>query len=232
MKFRNKETAEVLDDISKVADRYCMNHDCFWQRCPMEDATKGEPCGTWTKDHPHEAAALMGYEVVPEPGDDTVPMDTLAETFNRIGKGANMDKPLKDWTLGECKEWCSVQSKCPPKCPIETICTKAPNNWDLSDKPRFTQQEVEDAKIMKRVFGQDGVVKRKEHCLTFNEMPIDKKIFPSLVVGEEVTLSKILGEEKLSRIYPKISRRSIKGGARFKDHARGKSCSALQYSWR
>lgn len=94
MKFRNKETTEVLDDISKVADRYCINHDCFWQRCPMEDATKGEPCGTWAKGHPHEAAALMGYEVIPEPGDDTVPMDTLAETFNKIGKEASMDKPL------------------------------------------------------------------------------------------------------------------------------------------
>ena len=63
-------------------------------------------------------------------------------------------------------------------------------------KPRFTQQDIEDAKIMKRIFGRDGVVKRKEHCLTFNETPIDKKIFPSLAVGEEVTLSKILGEEK------------------------------------
>ena len=30
MKFQDKETGEVLDDISKVADRYCMNHDCFW----------------------------------------------------------------------------------------------------------------------------------------------------------------------------------------------------------
>lgn len=32
-----------------------------------------------------EAAALMGYEVVYESGDDAVPLDMLADTFNEIG---------------------------------------------------------------------------------------------------------------------------------------------------
>lgn len=96
MKFWNKETAEILDDISKVADRYCMNHDCFWQRCPMEDATKGEPCGTWTKDHPHEAAALMGYEVLEDTSTDTLTdqQNTLTARPDSLTQEANMDKPI------------------------------------------------------------------------------------------------------------------------------------------
>ena len=80
MKFRNKETAEVLDDIATVSDRYCMDHDCFVKRCPMEDATKGEPCGTWAKDHPHEAARLMGYEVVEDDSDQS------QKSFNSVAK--------------------------------------------------------------------------------------------------------------------------------------------------
>lgn len=42
---------------------------------------------------PHEAAALMGYEVVE---------DDMPETAKHKEE-ANMDKPLKDWTLGEAK---------------------------------------------------------------------------------------------------------------------------------
>ena len=30
----------------------------------MEDAAKGDPCAEWIKAHPHEAARLMGYEVL------------------------------------------------------------------------------------------------------------------------------------------------------------------------
>ena len=154
-----------------------------------------------------EAAALMDYEVIPEPGDDTNPI-------NGIKKEANMDKPRICEVLGvEVGERFSVEDQ-----RGGDLLYVDKNGWvkyeedgNLSSsalqfainhpeciirKPRFTQQDIEDAKIMKRIFGRDGVVKRKEHCLTFNETPIDKKIFPSLAVGEEVTLSKILGEEK------------------------------------
>lgn len=63
MKFRSK-TGEVFDNISVLADQFCMYSDCFWNKCKMHEATNGEPCGEWVKAHPHEAARLMGYEVV------------------------------------------------------------------------------------------------------------------------------------------------------------------------
>ena len=66
MKFRNPETGEVFDNIAVLVDRFCMDNDCFWNKCEMEEATNGEPCGEWVKAHPHEAARLMGYEVVEE----------------------------------------------------------------------------------------------------------------------------------------------------------------------
>lgn len=204
MKFRNKETAEVLDDILKVADQYCMNHYCFWQRCPMEEATNGEPCGTWAKDHPHEAARLMGYEVIPDPGDDTVPIDTLAETFRKIGKEANMDKPLKDWTLGECKAWCErTGGECPERCPIERICDlmeQSPAMLDLDEKPRFTQQEVELVKAIRVLFPKATFLERVS-CGTLGisnnaegwMAEIDSDLFPSIKSGQSVTLDEIIG---------------------------------------
>lgn len=56
MKFRDKKTGqEVSENIREIADGYCMAHDCFWDKCPMEDAAKGEPCAEWIKAHPHRS---------------------------------------------------------------------------------------------------------------------------------------------------------------------------------
>lgn len=204
MKFRNKETAEVLDDISKVSDRYCMDHDCFWKSCPMEDAAKGEPCGVWVKEHPHEAAALMGYEVVDEM------RDKMREPQLNAGeKEANMDKPLKDWTLGELSDYCKKVVdpdgncfNCEAKkyiglCPFEET---APCDWDFEVKPRFTQQEVERAKAIKVLYPEirymqaddrylRGLNKGKESVF----LDCVLSWFPSLRPNETVTLDEIIG---------------------------------------
>ena len=197
MKFRNKETAEVLDDIATVSDRYCMDHDCFVKRCPMEDATKGEPCGTWAKDHPHEAARLMGYEVVDEMRDE------MREPRLNAGKEeANMDKPLKDWTLGEAKEYCTSRNgNCADDCifskkGIGMVCGIAPKPvwWTLPEKPRFTQQEVEDAKTIRRILRDDGKLTRSIHGIpTYGCIYLKKEVFPSIRPGKSYTLDEIIG---------------------------------------
>ena len=62
---------------------------------------------------------------------------------------ANMDKPLKDWTLGELQEWCYQYRKahtdkpCEQGCPIYQmgICRcEWVYEWGLEGKPRFTQR--------------------------------------------------------------------------------------------
>ena len=219
MKFRNKETAEVLDDISKVSDRYCMNHDCFWQRCPMEDATKGEPCGTWAKDHPREAASLMGYEVLDEMLENAEEM--REPQLNAGDKEANMDKPLKDWTLGECRSHCEkvlgsgddckgcaleylirngecIFKDCPRDINFESMDTR-------NKKPRFTQQEAEDAKEIMRIFNADRNIvverigngdlriHRKGSC---QSVQLNKWLFPQIRPGQSYTLDEIIGGAK------------------------------------
>lgn len=88
MKFHNPETGEVLS-ISDTVDKYCKQRWC--DNCLLGDPDR--VCADWAETHPHEAARLMGYEVVYEPGDDASPIEDVAKAFSEIGKEANMDKP-------------------------------------------------------------------------------------------------------------------------------------------
>ena len=67
-------------------------------------------------------------------------------------------------------------------------------------KPRWTEQEVEDAKTIKRVFGRDGTIERHSKTmtvpystLTFDHLYISENLFPSLHPDESVTLDEIIG---------------------------------------
>ena len=94
--------------------------------------------------------------------------DDMPETAKHKEE-ANMDKPLKDWTLGECMGECSkltYRGLTCEQCPLDKICGNAVDEWNLSDKPRWTQQEVEDAKAVRRVFGRDGVIERYNKAMT------------------------------------------------------------------
>ena len=99
MKFLDLETGEILT-FEEVGRSPC-KHDGMCRTC--EIYKEHGLCMDYLKKHPHEAARLMGYEVVSEPGNDAVPMDALAETFNKIGKETDTDKPLDDYQCPSCK---------------------------------------------------------------------------------------------------------------------------------
>ena len=130
-----------------------------------------------------------------------------------------MDKPLKDWTFGELKEWCYQYRKahtdkpCEQACPIyqRGICRcEWVHEWDLDEKPRFTQQEVEDAKTIKRIFGADNFTHihkdedgwpemmdgpGEDGTIGWCSIGMEKGMFPSIRPGETVTLDEIIGGE-------------------------------------
>lgn len=66
MKLRNPETGEVFNNLQQAADVFCLNYDSYCQGCPIDKANGGRACRDWIQKHPHEAARLMGLEVVKE----------------------------------------------------------------------------------------------------------------------------------------------------------------------
>ena len=72
MKFRSK-TGEVYIGILEAMDYYCdSKEDC--NACALREPVKSyqkqkNPCYAYVADNPHEAASLMGYEVVEENSD-------------------------------------------------------------------------------------------------------------------------------------------------------------------
>lgn len=122
-------------------------------------------------------------------------------------KEANMDKPLKDWTLGELKLECEAHEGC-NGCRFEgsRFCgqtgAQCPADWDLFERPRFTQKDVEDAKTIKYIFGREGIIRRHNKAsvapnsnLTFEYAFINENMFPSIKEGQEYSLDEIIGEE-------------------------------------
>lgn len=114
-------------------------------------------------------------------------------------------KPLSEWTLGEIKAECGKrEKKCkgclfdinPNKCRVmEAIRFRCPDSWDLSEPPRWTEQDREDAKMIKRLIPWANQVNRgMEGSLSLNPVTaIDRKLFPLLKPGESAMLDEIIG---------------------------------------
>ena len=150
---------------------------------------------------------LMGYEVVYEPGDDASPIEDVAKAFSEIGKEANMDKPLKDWTLGEAKEYCTSRNgNCADDCifskkGIGMVCGISPKPvwWTLPEKPRFTQQEVERAKAIRVIYPTAYRLEEADPLIRVWDKEgkllshVDTALFPSHQPGQSYTLDEIIG---------------------------------------
>ena len=118
-----------------------------------------------------------------------------------------MDKPLKDWTLGEVEANCQQKARC-KDCDMlrqngyECRFSGGPYLWDLSDKPRFTEQEVERAKAIKVLCPEIYAIKN-DGAWTALIGDVDNKscaietvagaLFPSAKLNVVYTLDEIIG---------------------------------------
>ena len=113
MKFRNPETGEVIP-IYVALSRYCNTKGGWCCKCSIPGAMNQpeNPCEPWAETHPHEAARLMGYEVVEdEPSEDT---------------GQLKDKDCHTCGYFENKERCG---SCIATINITGERTSEPSNW-------------------------------------------------------------------------------------------------------
>ena len=226
MKFRNHETGEVVS-IPVAVSRYCKTKGRWCCKCSLPGAMNQseKPCEPWVEAHPHEAARLMGFEVVEDETEDSMFYSQSLEVLNpakaireALEKEANMDKPRICEVLGvEVGERFSIS-------PVEKqlyvsesgniidddrhlfaqLFVDAINHPDrIIRKPRFTQQEVESAKIISVLFPEATHIERlrgsKVLGITGAEdgwiADIESSLFPEIKSGQSVTLDEIIGGE-------------------------------------
>ena len=216
MKFRDPKTGKVFDSIKAAVDYVCQEQESCGDWCPLYCKKPLPGCVKFSVKNPHEAADLMGYEVVE---DDC---DQLQKSRNSVAKeeDANMDKPricevlgveegeYWDFKNGDISEIKSafilpdgiVRSAVGDQIDVNALCDAINHPDRIIRKPRFTEQDVEDAKAVKRVFGRDGTVKRLKKAitdpysnLTFDNIYINEGMFPCIFEGQSYTLDEIIG---------------------------------------
>lgn len=209
--------------------------------CPLDEPSHKEEdasCVDWCNEHPHEAASLMGYEVVEDEPKKTCDncgyykgnkvcgfkdfeIQITPEQGCAVWKPkeeANMDKPRICEILGiEPGESFYIQGFDGVLFWImdDGTFTTQPNNapgsasallrtLDHPDriirKPRFTQQEVEDAKTLLRVFPErlDSISRSKDGTVNIAAKGawrgyLNTDAFPSILPGHSYTLDEIIG---------------------------------------
>ena len=117
---------------------------------------------------------------------------------------ANMDKPLKDWTLGEIKEYCREKGYYCGDCPAKDEgdrckLNSTPEIWPLDPKPRFTEQEVERAKAIRLIYPTAYRLEEADPLIRVWDKEgkllahVDVNLFLSLNPEQSYTLDEIIG---------------------------------------
>ena len=199
MKFRNKN--------GEVFETHCDTCGAGSSGCKL--AWKNVKCVLF-RNNPYEAVRLMGYEVVED--EPSTPEEAIDKYIKIKREEADMEKPLKDWTLGELKEGCYQYRKahtdkpCEQTCPIYQrgiCCREWVHEWDLEEKPRWTEQEVERAKAIKVLWPEANTIKADgDWTVLVNSNKgliretIARKLFPSAEKNRVYTLNEIIGGSK------------------------------------
>ena len=216
MKFRDRETGEVLTD-EQAQGQFCKGRHC-WE-CPMNQKSPAkECCVDFRKSHPHEAARLMGYEVVEEMRENAGEM--REPQLNAGEREANMDKPRICEVLGVevgqrfrvdypkgMTAWLHINEEGfvereggANRFKVGNSIAWAINHPDrIIHKPHFTEQEVEAAKAIKTLFPCAVSVKRLDLSIRVQDrdevliVQLSNSLFRSIQLGETYTLDEIIG---------------------------------------
>ena len=223
MKFRDPKTGKLYQNARAALDSFPCPQRVSCENCKFNENKCTEK---WVNEHPYEAAALMGYEVVEEHASTHEKTHADAIENARVHlEEANMDKPRICEVLGvEVEErfsvgqyeywfdqcgnmWCKAGTEEKMACG-GVLCNIINHPDRIIRKPRFTEQEVEDAKTIKRMFGADNFTHIRKDQFGLCEMMdgpgddpnvgwcaigMEEGMFPSLRPGETITIDEIIG---------------------------------------
>lgn len=120
-----------------------------------------------------------------------------------------MNKPLSEWTLGEIKAECEKHECCTVECPAYRLENERrcrikypPNTWDLSEPLRWTEQDKEDARALKKLIPGAHHIWRYSTSSSlqlydkYNNyiLPLNN-CFATLPLRERATLDEIIGDK-------------------------------------
>ena len=226
MKFRNRRTGEIYDDIKQAIRNFCIENYHYIYSI-QEEIECESSLNRITEYSPKEAARLMGYEVVEEMRDPQLnegEMDKEMEKnhFPTIKEEANVDKPRICDVLGVevgedfkyrhtdgteenlcvCEDGRVIISSLSCKMSSTSVLINAINHPDrIIRKPRWTQQEVESAKIISVLFPEATHIERLRGSKVLGITgakdgwiaDIESSLFPEIKSGQSVTLDQIIG---------------------------------------
>ena len=216
MKFRDPVTQKVFSGIVDANDYFCAKSAVECNSCPLDIPShqqKKISCESWCKTNQEEAARLMGYEVVEEHTQTHEKTHADAIENARVqSEEVNMDKPRICEVLGvEVGEWFTYPGMSTSfqvtengflKCADGDLKMCVPTLINYPDriirKPRFTEQDVEDARVLARALLADGFERDKvgDVFTTSKEAGrtlLDSRMFPSIQPGQSYTLDEIIG---------------------------------------
>ena len=207
MKFRDKdgEVFQTHCDTCGIGSSGC---DLVWRNVNC----------TLFRNNPHEAARLMGYEVVEEMRENAGEM--REPQLNAGEREANMDKPRICEVLGVevgqrfrvdypkgMTAWLHINEEGfvereggANRFKVGNSIAWAINHPDrIIHKPHFTEQEVEAAKAIKTLFPCAVSVKRLDLSIRVQDrdevliVQLSNSLFRSIQLGETYTLDEIIG---------------------------------------
>ena len=215
MKFRK---------ITEYSMEEANNEFCERQKscdtCPLDEPShkkEDTSCVDWCNEHPHEAARLMGYEVVEEHTSTHEKTRADAIENERVHlEEANMDKPRICEVLGVEPEerfsigqyeywidqngdmWCEVGAEGKMACG-GVLCAAINHPDRIIRKPRFTRQEVERAKAIRVIYPTAYRLEEADPLIRVWDKEgkllshVDTALFPSHQPGQSYTLDEIIG---------------------------------------
>ena len=216
MKFRDPKTGEVIP-IYVALSRYCDTKGGWCCECSISGAMNQpeNPCAPWVETHPHEAARLMGYEVVEETHGNAqkTHVDAIGNARVQL-EDADMDKPricevlvvepeerfsigqYEYWVDQNGDMWCEAGAEGKMACG-GVLCAAINHPDRIIRKPRFTEQEVEKAKAIKVLWPDAEGIRKSEMMglvhIVGTAAWVDHDNFPSLEPERTIKLDEIIG---------------------------------------
>ena len=210
MKFRSK-TGEVALTIEQALEQFCdSKKDCDY--CELRELVqqyKGtkRPCHEYAMANPHEAARLMGFEVVEDEKEDSMFYSQSLEVLNPAKaikeakeKEANMDKPRicevlgvevgEKFTIADTDYWIEKNGAIfsdgnqRDLVGVSLICDVVNHPDRIIRKPRFTQQEAERAKAIKEIFPNAYKLARNLSAITIYRVEDDIPFYLATIQAE------------------------------------------------